>query len=284
MGLMAPQVAMADLASRRTPIVSVVERVGPAVVHVATEQVVERRSGNPFFDEYLGGRRKQKTQGLGTGVIIDASGLILTNDHVIRGASTIQVVLADGRELVADVLGSDADNDLAVLRVQAKTKLPVAKLGTSSDLMIGETVVAIGSPFGLDKSVTSGLVSAVGRSFKADNKTYNDFVQTDASINPGNSGGPLLNLDGEVIGINTAIFNGAGHRLRDSRGQGSADRGGADAVREGAAGVDWRRGHGHDARVGEAHGLGPDLRRGGVARGDGKPGGEGGRARGRRRA
>ena len=119
------------------------------------------------------------------------------------------MVLADGRQLDAEVLGSDAPNDLAVLRVQSSSPLPAAKLGTSADLMIGETVVAIGSPFGLTKTVTSGVVSAVGRSFQANDQLYIDFIQTDTAINPGNSGGPLLNLDGEVIGINTAIFSGA---------------------------------------------------------------------------
>jgi serine protease Do len=143
-------------------------------------------------------------------VLIDASGIIVTNDHVIRGASAIHVVLADGRELDAEVVGSDAGNDLAVLRIQAKGPFPAARLGTSADLMIGETVVAIGSPLGLQKTVTVGVLSAIGRTFKADNdQVFDDFLQTDAAINPGNSGGPLLNLDGDVIGINSAILASA---------------------------------------------------------------------------
>jgi serine protease Do len=164
-----------------------------------------------FFDEFFGSprERREAVHGLGSGVLIDASGIVVTNDHVIHGASSIQVGLADGRQFPAEVIGSDADNDLAVLRIQSKTPLPTSKLGTSADLMIGETVVAIGSPFGLNKSVTAGVVSAVGRSFKANGRVYNDFVQTDAAINPGNSGGPLLNVDGEIIGINTAIFASA---------------------------------------------------------------------------
>lgn len=201
-----------DAASRRDAVVQVVEKVSPAVVYVGTVQVVERRfrSGNPFDDLFFGTReRKEAVEGLGSGVIIDPSGIIVTNDHVIRGAAEIHIVLADGRKLDAEVVGSDADNDLAVLKVQSKTPLPAAKLGTTSDLMIGEKVIAIGSPFGLKKTVTVGVVSAIGRSFKADNRTFNDFVQTDASINPGNSGGPLMNIDGEVIGINTAIFASA---------------------------------------------------------------------------
>jgi serine protease Do len=192
--------------------VDVVQKASPAVVFIGTEQRVDRRMrGSPLGDLFGDGRRERRrpVQSLGSGVIIDPAGLIVTNDHVIRGASAIHVVLADGRQLDAEVLGSDAPNDLAVLRVQSSSPLPAAKLGTSADLMIGETVVAIGSPFGLTKTVTSGVVSAVGRSFQANDQLYIDFIQTDTAINPGNSGGPLLNLDGEVIGINTAIFSGA---------------------------------------------------------------------------
>ena len=205
--------ARADQKTRRNAVVAVVEKVSPAVVYIGTEQIIEERvRGDQWdvFEDFFGPReRRQAVQGLGSGVIIDPSGLILTNDHVIHGASVIHVGLADGRTLQVEVIGADADNDLAVLRVQGKGPFPAAKLGTSSDLMIGETVVAIGSPFGLSKTVTSGVVSAVGRSFKANNRVYNDFVQTDAAINPGNSGGPLLNVDGEIIGINTAIFASA---------------------------------------------------------------------------
>jgi serine protease Do len=200
-----------DVSSRRDAVVQVVERVSPAVVYVGTVQVVERsfRTGTALDEFFFGPReRTEAIEGLGSGVIIDANGTILTNEHVIRGASEIHVVLADGRKLDADVIGSDNDNDLAVLKVNAKGALPVAKLGTSLDLMIGEKVIAIGSPFGLKKTVTVGVVSAVGRSFKADNRDYDDFIQTDASINPGNSGGPLLNIDGDVVGINSAIYAG----------------------------------------------------------------------------
>ena len=213
LGLLVLPSARADVARRRSPVTDVVQKVGPAVVFIGTEQVVDRRMrGTPLEELLLGdGRRprRQTVQSLGSGVIIDPSGTIVTNDHVIRGASAVHVVLADGRQIDAEVVGADAQNDLAVLRIQSKTPLPAAKLGTSSDLMIGETVVAIGSPFGLTKTVTSGVLSAVGRSFKANDQLYIDFLQTDAAINPGNSGGPLMNLDGEVIGINTAIFSGA---------------------------------------------------------------------------
>ena len=214
LGLLAAPAALGDAARRRSPVVDVVQRVGPAVVFIGTEQVVDRRMRGSPLEEFLFGEggqreRQQTVQSLGSGVIIDPGGTIVTNDHVIRGASAVHVVLADGRQLDAEVVGADAPNDLAVLRVSSKTPLPAAKLGTSADLMIGETVVAIGSPFGLTKTVTSGVLSAVGRSFKANDQLYIDFLQTDAAINPGNSGGPLLNLDGEVIGINTAIFSGA---------------------------------------------------------------------------
>src|SRR5687768_11299574 len=197
--LITPATALASPSSRRDAVVEVVEKVSPAVVYIGTVSRIKEPS-HPLFDDFFGGGRERfrSVQGLGSGVIVDPAGVILTNDHVIRGAAEIHVVLADGRQLDAEVIGSDADNDLAVLRVSSKAALPFAKLGTSADLMIGEKVIAIGSPFGLKKTVTVGVVSAVGRSFKADGRVYNDFVQTDASINPGNSGGPLLNIDGEI--------------------------------------------------------------------------------------
>lgn len=212
--LLATSTVHADVARRRNEVVEVVEKVSPAVVFIGTEQEVDTRfrgRRGTFLEDFFGLRgERRKVQGLGSGAIIDPAGIIVTNEHVIRGASTIHVTLADGRTLEAEVIGSDAANDLAVLRVNAKEPLPAAKLGTSSDLMIGETVVAIGSPLGLAKTVTAGVVSATGRSFRGeDGRVYNDFVQTDAAINPGNSGGPLLNVDGEIIGINTAIIASA---------------------------------------------------------------------------
>jgi serine protease Do len=197
-----------DLPSRRSPVVQVVDKVSPAVVYIGTVQVVEQRfRSRTVFDDFFGPQEERRAvEGLGSGVIIDPSGVIVTNEHVIRGASEIHVVLADGRQVDADVVGSDADNDLAVLKVAAKGPLPSAKLGTSADLMIGESVVAIGSPLGLKKTVTVGVVSALGRTIHNEDRVFNDFIQTDASINPGNSGGPLLNIDGEIIGINSAII------------------------------------------------------------------------------
>jgi serine protease Do len=200
-----------DLGSRRSPVVQVVERVSPAVVYVGTVQMVETRFRRGPFDDFFFGPMEERraVEGLGSGVIIDPAGLIVTNEHVIRGASEIHVVLADGRQLDAEVIGSDTDTDLAVLKVTSKAALPAAKLGTSADLMIGESVVAIGSPLGLKKTVTVGVVSALGRTIRHEDRVFNDFIQTDASINPGNSGGPLLNIDGEVIGINSAIIASA---------------------------------------------------------------------------
>ncbi|WPB73302.1 trypsin-like peptidase domain-containing protein [Archangium violaceum] len=204
--------ARADAARRRNEIVEVVQKVSPAVVFIGTEseEASPFRGRRSMMEEFFGApQQRQRQQSLGSGVIVDPSGIIITNEHVIGGASAIHVVLADGRELEAEVIGSDANNDLAVLKVNSKQPLPAAKLGTTSDLMIGETVIAIGSPLGLSKTVTSGVVSATGRTLKADGKSYDDFIQTDAAINPGNSGGPLLNVDGDVIGINTAIIASA---------------------------------------------------------------------------
>jgi serine protease Do len=193
---------------RRTPVVEVVEAVSPAVVNIAAEALVRDR--DPFFGGFFG--RQRHAQSLGSGLIIAANGIVVTNAHVIEGSSRIVVTTLDGRELEAEVLGSDRDADLAVLKV-AGTGLPHAALGDSSDLLIGETVVAIGNPFGLGHTVTAGMLSARGRALPvrpAQLETrFTDFLQTDASINPGNSGGPLVNLAGEVIGVNTAIISGA---------------------------------------------------------------------------
>ena len=206
--------------TRKTPVVLAVEEAGSSVVNISTERVVRRSTpfghvGDPLFDQFFRdffdaprARRYTRTS-LGSGVIIRKDGYILTNEHVILRASKITVTLLDGREFEADVVGSDSSSDLAILKIQAAS-LPAIRIGKSSDLMIGETVIAIGNPFGLSHTVTTGVVSAVHRSFRADEKRiFSDFIQTDASINPGNSGGPLLNLVGELIGINTAIHGKA---------------------------------------------------------------------------
>jgi Do/DeqQ family serine protease len=161
-----------------------------------------------FFPEFF--QREYTRSGLGSGVIIDGkAGHVVTNHHVIAKASVIKVTTADKREFEGRLLGSDPRSDVAVIKVDSDDILPQAPVGESDDLMIGETVIAIGSPFGLTHTVTTGVVSAVGRSVRGDGGIYRNFIQTDASINPGNSGGPLLNIDGEVIGINTAIYQNA---------------------------------------------------------------------------
>ena len=203
--------AAARRAARRTPVVEVVEAAGPSVVNISTRVGIRQ---NPFrrrqsgFDDFFGryfGRRKQE-ESLGSGVVIHDAGLVLTNEHVVSRATDITVTFSDRRSLAADVVGADPDFDIAVLKIRDAPKdLPVAKIGRSDDLMIGETVVAIGNPFGLTNTVTTGVISALHRSIPAGDKSYEDFVQTDAAINPGNSGGALLNIFGELIGINTAI-------------------------------------------------------------------------------
>lgn len=199
--------AAADETPRRTPVVAVVEAVSPAVVNIAAEATV--REVDPFFGPLFGGRTR-RAQALGSGLIIDGKGLVVTNAHVIEGASRIVVTTLAGAELPAEVLGSDRGADLALLKVAGRN-LPAVPLGASADLLMGETVVAIGNPFGLSHTVTTGVLSARGRAVpsKDGEELYTDFLQTDASINPGNSGGPLVNLEGEVIGINTAIVQGA---------------------------------------------------------------------------
>jgi serine protease Do len=204
----------APLPSRRSEVVEVVEKVSPAVVNIAAEQMVRRRSG--MWDDFFFGLdprpRREKAQSLGSGAIIDAKGIILTNDHVISGASRIIATTKSGTELECEVVGSDADNDLAVLRVKnAPASLPTLKLGTSSDVLIGETIVAIGNPFGFSNTVTAGVVSALGRTVRGNDnqRVYTDFIQIDAPINPGNSGGPVVNIQGDMIGIATAIIGGA---------------------------------------------------------------------------
>ncbi len=187
----------------------VVEKVAPAVVNIAAEQTVRR--ARSVFDTFFFGLDPRPAKSLGSGVIIDPRGIILTNDHVISGASRIVATTKTGRELACEVIGSDADNDLAVLRVKKPgSALPTIKMGTSSDLLIGETVVAIGNPFGLSNTVTAGVLSALGRSVPGENqRVYNDFIQIDAPINPGNSGGPVVNVQGDMIGVATAIIGGA---------------------------------------------------------------------------
>ncbi len=205
---------------RRTPVVQAVEKTRPAVVNIYTERIVETPfsgrapfSGDPFFDrffnDFLRGPGVQKPtrqrRSLGSGVLVDPSGIVVTNEHVIVHASTIRVLMADEREYPATLVGADSDSDLAVLRIETDAPLPYIPLPTEDDILIGESVIAIGNPFGLSHTVTVGVVSAIGRTIQAADLTYRDFIQTDASINPGNSGGPLVNVEGRLVGINTAI-------------------------------------------------------------------------------
>jgi serine protease Do len=191
---------------RRTPIVGIVEKVAPAVVNISAEAIV--RAPDPFFGDFFAQRRR--VESLGSGFVVEQNGVVVTNAHVIEGSSRILVTTADGQELEAEVLGLDRDTDIAVLKVDARD-LASVHLGNSSDLLVGETVVALGNPLGLSNTVTTGVLSARGRTVPAESgeSLFTDFLQTDASINPGNSGGPLVNLEGDVIGINTAIIAGA---------------------------------------------------------------------------
>jgi Do/DeqQ family serine protease len=202
--------------------VEVAKKVQPSVVNITTEKTITMKpwerfgedffKGSPFEDFFRGfgsprerGKEfRHKQRGGGSGVIVDREGYVLTNNHVVEGADKLKVRLNDGREFTATLKGQDSRTDLAVLHIKAKD-LPVASLGDSDKLEVGEWAIAIGSPFGLDHTVTVGVISAKGRSGLGTG-TYEDFIQTDASINPGNSGGPLINIDGEVIGVNAMII------------------------------------------------------------------------------
>ena len=209
---------------RRTPLVRAIEKVGPVVVNIFTEEAPSKRRnpfrgfggnqfGNSIFDRFLQDLMpnvNQQRRSLGSGVLINSRGYILTNEHVIGKAVRIKVTLIDKREFDAHLIGADRKSDLAVIKIDSKEVLPFVEMGRSDDLMIGETVLAIGNPFGLQNTVTTGIISALNRSIKAGkNVVYHDFIQVDASINPGNSGGPLLNINGSLIGINTAIYQKA---------------------------------------------------------------------------
>ncbi|MEW6720506.1 MAG: Do family serine endopeptidase [Thermodesulfobacteriota bacterium] len=208
--------AAVDVASVQQAIVASAERAVPAVVNIRTvTRLAGAGSGGPrpggHPPEYLmdlleenGGFRENS---LGSGVIVGEDGLIVTNEHVIRDADEIVVRLSDRSEYRAKVIGADVRTDVAVLRIQPSRKLPVATLGDSSALKVGEFAIAVGNPFGLESTVTLGVVSATGRSAEPELEGGDEFIQTDASINPGNSGGPLLNSRGEVVGINTAMMS-----------------------------------------------------------------------------
>jgi serine protease Do len=218
-----PAVSVADVA----------ERAVPSVVSISATRMVRAQPMNPFFHEFFGNGghggpggpgmgpgmgggprgmpREQEQQGLGSGVVVTRDGVVLTNNHVVEQAEDVQVTLSDGRKFEAEVVGTDPQSDLAVLRIQGKlpAELTPIEFGDSSTLRLGDVVLAIGNPFGVGQTVTMGIVSAKGRS-SVGIVDYEDFIQTDAAINPGNSGGALINLRGELVGINTAILSRSG--------------------------------------------------------------------------
>jgi Do/DeqQ family serine protease len=187
----------------------------PAVVSIATTQVnapANPLQNDPWFRFFYGDREDEAPQqGLGSGVIVSPEGYILTNNHVIEGAAEIQVTLSDSRRAIAQVIGADPDTDLAILRIDLE-RLPVITLGNSDTAQVGDRVLAIGNPFGVGQTVTSGIVSALGRNQLGIN-TFENFIQTDAAINPGNSGGALVDVNGNLIGINTAIYSRSGGNM-----------------------------------------------------------------------
>ncbi len=201
-----------DILATQQAFTNLVKVVTPSVVNIST--VSKKKVVQPFieiapffgdlFEEMPSKPRYRKESSLGSGFIINKDGYIITNDHVVRDAESIQVKLSNETIYDAKVVGSDPKSDIAVIKINAKEPLPVAVLGDSDKLLVGQWAIAIGNPFGLDRTVTVGVVSATGRS-NMGIETFENFIQTDASINPGNSGGPLLNVNGEVIGINTAI-------------------------------------------------------------------------------
>ena len=199
-----------------TSYANAVQAAAPAVVNIYTTKVVTQRSpafsDDPFFRRFFGGEsgvpRQRLESSLGSGVIINPQGYILTNNHVVDGADEIQVALTDGRSASATVIGTDPETDLALLKIEL-THLPTIIFGRAEELRVGDVVLAIGNPFGVGQTVTQGIVSATGRQ-QLGISTFENFIQTDAAINPGNSGGALINTDGQLAGINTAIFSRSG--------------------------------------------------------------------------
>ncbi|MEA2104074.1 MAG: trypsin-like peptidase domain-containing protein [Candidatus Cloacimonadota bacterium] len=212
--------------NRQNSITDAIGRIQSAVVSVNVVKTQLVRASYPglyFFDNFFRGFnsqiRKREVQNLGSGVIVSKDGYIITNNHVVEGASKIKIILPDGQEYDAELVGSDAVNDIALLKIENPTRdLPFVELGDSDDIIIGEWTIAMGNPFGFiikdaQPTVTVGVISAANRNFHQDNKVYKKMIQTDAAINPGNSGGPLFNINGKVIGINTFIFTNSGGSL-----------------------------------------------------------------------
>ncbi len=190
---------------RNTPIVQAVAGARDSVVNIHGQKMLTTAD-----DPQIPGDSPRKVNGMGTGVVIDERGYIITNFHVVDGVKKIEVTLSDESTTTAQLVSTDPVNDLAIVKIDVQRKLPVITIGTSNDLMVGETVIALGNAYGYEHTATDGIVSAIHRSVQvSDTQSYDDLIQTDASINPGNSGGPLLNIDGEMIGINVAVRAGA---------------------------------------------------------------------------
>ncbi len=203
---------------RLTPVVIAVRNARTSVVSIKGQKTVTEPAESGSSSEAP--ETPRQVNGMGTGTIIDERGYILTNYHVVSDVRRIEVTLDDGHASVADLIAYDAAADLAIVKIPATKPLSVIRLGTSADLMVGESVIALGNAFGYEQTVTRGVISALGRDVQvSDTQSYDNLIQTDASINPGNSGGPLLNIDGEMIGVNVAVRAGAGNWLRDSHRQ-----------------------------------------------------------------
>ncbi|HVA47267.1 MAG TPA: trypsin-like peptidase domain-containing protein [Pirellulales bacterium] len=193
---------------RRSALVVAVERARSSIVNIHGEKTVTAE--NPYAERDAAKSETKRVNGMGTGVIVDERGYIITNFHVVDGVKKITVTTADRETYIAQLVSRDAQTDLAIIKVESREKLPVIDIGTSSDLMPGETVIAVGNAFGYEHTVTRGIVSALHRTVQvSDAQNYEDLIQTDASINPGNSGGPLLNIEGSMIGLNVAVRAGA---------------------------------------------------------------------------
>ncbi len=189
---------------RMTPLVRAVQNARPSIVNIHGEKIVAGEAGP------LAPGDRRRVNGMGTGIVIDERGYIITNHHVVDGVRRILVTRHDGQTIVATLVSHDPKTDLAIIKIESEQPLPVIAIGTSADLMPGETVIAVGNAFGYEHTVTQGIVSALHRTVQvSDTQSYEDLIQTDASINPGNSGGPLLNIDGDMIGINVAVRAGA---------------------------------------------------------------------------
>ena len=195
--------ARAVSSERMTPIVKAVQGCSPAVVNIQGQKSVTNTTEN-------GNSSSRQVNGMGTGVVIDPRGYILTNHHVVDGVRRINVTLDNGKTYIAKIVAHDKSTDLAIIRIRTPKPLPVVRLGSSHDLMVGETVIAVGNAYGYEHTVTRGIISALHRNVQVnETQQYLDLIQTDASINPGNSGGPLMNIDGEMIGVNVAVRAGA---------------------------------------------------------------------------